>query len=403
MTTWTGWVRGFGVAVLGLVAASCGGDEPGRSDATDGVDGADGVDGVDPDTSEAEISEGDADVGSDGVEVGSDAADVRVGFAFEKVEVSGGTAVWGAVAVGGWLIGGVNNGQTVVSDIAAATLEDGTLTVARVGELNVPRYCQCVMFDAARGELVVVGGRGRTFADVSSAVVVDTASWDVTPLAGNTADDFPVGCAAFFSAVNDRGYVFGGLSSSRREFTGVTHRWEPESRTFEALDVAGPEPRYDPAVHVLDDGDALLVSGMGNAGTVVFYQDVWRFDAALETWTELEPTTAVVPPGRRLAWTAVAPDESLLVFGYGSDAPNGSSVLADLWTFDLVTRVWAPLEVEGEWPSARGFAPNWQLPAFDGVGNDIVGMLGFGTDAALQVTGDVFVLRAPDALRGRWH
>ncbi len=143
MTTWTGWLCGFGVAVLGLLAASCGEDEPGRPDATDvsdvqdGVDEVDGVDGVDSDSLGIEISDDDVDVGNDGVDdgdVGEDGVDAQVGFAFEQVEVSGGTAVWGAVAVGGWLIGGVNNGQTVISDIAAATLEDGILTVVKAGE-----------------------------------------------------------------------------------------------------------------------------------------------------------------------------------------------------------------------------------------------------------------------------
>ncbi|HRE91821.1 MAG TPA: kelch repeat-containing protein, partial [Myxococcota bacterium] len=177
------------------------------------------------------------------------------------------------------LIGGVTNAQNVVSTIATATLADGTLTLTEVGATDLPRYCQCAFFDPTRDELVVLGGRGRTFADAASSAVIDTTSWRATPLSDHSADDFPVGCVAFFSPLSDKGYVFGGLSTSRREFSPTAHRYDPTTRTFEALPTTGPAARYDAAVHVLSDGDALLLSGMGLATTATFYDDVWRFDA----------------------------------------------------------------------------------------------------------------------------
>lgn len=324
-------------------------------------------------------------------------------FRFERLEVTGGTPVWGAIATHGYLIGGVTGSQTVVSTIASASLSADTLTITDTGATDLPRYCHCAFFDPTRDELVVLGGRGRTFADAASSTVIDTTSWRSTPLADHTADDFPVGCVAFYSPLSDKGYVFGGLSTSRREFTQTTHRYDPSTRTFETLATAtSPAGRYDAAVHVLTDGDALLLSGMGLAGTVTFFDDVWRFDAETETWSEV-PITGTRPPGRRYPWTALSPDETMLIFGYGSDSPTGNSVLDDLWALDLTTNTWAPLPLDGERPDARGFAPNWQLPAAAIDRPDAVGLLGFGSDATLRVTSDVYLLIPPPRHAGLWR
>lgn len=324
-------------------------------------------------------------------------------FRFERLEVTGGTPVWGAIAAHGYLIGGVTGSQTVVSTIASASLSADTLTITDTGATDLPRYCHCAFFDPTRDELVVLGGRGRTFADAASSAVIDTTSWRSTPLPDHTADDFPVGCVAFYSPRSDKGYVFGGLSTSRRELTPTTHRYDPTTRTFETLSTPNaPAGRYDAAVHVLTDGDALMLSGMGLAGTVTFFDDVWRFDAETETWSEL-PITGTRPPGRRYAWTALSPDETLIVFGYGSDSPTGNSVLDDLWALDFTTNTWSPLPLDGERPAARGFAPNWQLPAAALDRPDAVGLLGFGSDATLRVTSDVYLLIPPPRHAGLWR
>lgn len=357
------------------------------------------------DTSESDTLGNDTSPDAPDTTVTSDTSDTTAldTFRFERLTVSGGTPVWGAIATHGYLIGGVTGAQTVVSTIATASLSADTLTITEAGATDLPRYCHCAFFDPTRDELVLLGGRGRTFADAASSAVVDTTSWRSTPLADHTADDFPVGCVAFYSPLSDKGYVFGGLSTSRREFTPTTHRYDPTTRSFEALVTAtAPAGRYDAGVHVLADGDALLLSGMGLAGTVTFFDDVWRFDAETETWSEVS-ITGTRPPGRRYPWTALSPDETLLIFGYGSDSPTGNSVLDDLWALDLTTNTWAPLPVDGEHPSARGFAPNWQLSAASLDRPDAVGLLGFGSDATLRVTSDVYLLVPPPRHAGLWR
>lgn len=395
------------VSIIALVASlpACGNDTRPRDsvDTDEGDVSPDTNDTTENDVPESDTLESDT-LESDASPDTTDTTDTNTPatFRFERLTVTGGTPVWGAIATHGYLIGGVTNTQSVVSTIATASLSADTLTITDTGATDLPRYCHCAFFDPTRDELVVLGGRGRTFADAASSAVIDTTSWRSTPLPDHTADDFPVGCVAFFSPLSDKGYVFGGLSTSRREFTPNTHRYDPTTRTFEALDTAGPPARYDAALHVLADGDALLLSGMGLAPTVTFFDDVWRFDAETETWSEVL-TTGTRPPGRRYAWTALSPDETLIVFGYGSDSPTGNSVLDDLWTLDLTTNTWAPLPLDGERPPARGFAPNWQIPAAALDRPDAVGLLGFGSDATLRVTTDVFLLVPPPRHAGLWR
>ncbi|MCB9735267.1 MAG: hypothetical protein H6745_21995 [Deltaproteobacteria bacterium] len=381
------------------LAAACG-DDGGSGSPADTATTADTAD-----TSPADTSEG-VDAVADSVSADTSAADTAVAdttpprttFAFEPLDPGSATPLWGAMAVGDLVVGGVDGTSKVTGDISRLSVSDGALVKEPLGSVGAARYCECAFYDAGRDELVAIGGRNKSFADAESAVVVTLATGDGQVLTDAPVADHPVGCMAFFSTVNDKGYVFGGLSSNQGAFTGKTHRWDPATRTFTDLAITGPAARYDAAVRPTDDGGALLVSGMGLGGAgVVFYRDVWRFDPTTETWSEVTPSTSTRPPGRRYAWTALSPDESVLLFGYGSDSPMGQSVVKDLWRFDLTTREWSELAVDGDLPPGRGFTPNLLIAPGD------AGVLAFGTDAATKVQTDAWVLRVPDALRGRWH
>lgn len=399
--------------LLGFAAAGCGDDDAQGTDAApDSVDSADSTtpdaaDSIDDSAAPDSVDSIDDSTTPDAVDSiedsaapDSDTTTARTRFAFEPIEVRGATGVWGAMAVGDLLIGGVDNLSRAQPAIVRATLgADGAIDASAVTELDVPRYCACAALDPTRQQLLVVGGRGTNFGDLTSSVLVDVATGGALTLADdNGPHAFPVGCTAYYAAATDRAYVFGGLSSTQRAFSATTWRWNPDTRLFAALRGDGPPGRYDPALHVLADGDALIVSGMGLDGEgPVFYQDIWRFDAATETWSEIVPTTATRPPGRRYGWSALAPDESVLVFGFGSDSGQGTHMLGDVWTFTFATGVWAPIEVDGALPSARAFAPPWFAGGEEGP------VFAFGLDNTMQVLDEAFVLRVPDALRGRWR
>lgn len=336
------------------------------------------------------------DVGPDGQAPDSGSAPAQ-GYHFEPINLTDVTPLWGATSVGGLLVGGVDGLMRVQSSVYSVRVTATGVSGIPAGALDMPRYCTCALLDDGRNELLVVGGRNAGMLETSTASLINLATGDATEVDHAGAASYPVGCTAFFAPAKDLGYVFGGLSGDKQAFSAATHRWDPKTRTMTAIPATGPAGRYDPAVHTMNDGDGLVLSGMGLAGGIVFHQDVWRFDVDTETWSEIETVSTTVPPGRRYGWSALSPDESVLVYGYGSDAPDGSSVLGDMWLFTFATREWAPLDVEGELPAARGFTPNWQIGGVD------AGLLVFGTDKNLNVYDDAFVLRVPEAMRGRWH
>jgi hypothetical protein len=338
---------------------------------------------------------------------GAPDGDGRTTFGWRAVD-SGVTPVWGGfVAEGGAdpiLVGGVAGTGGPVIDTAEIPEVRGDRMVSSLLPLDGPRYCGCGFVDATRNELIVIGGRDGRFLDVETAVVIDLDDGTASPIADADAGPaaFPIGCVAFFLPATGTGYVYSGLSSNQRAFGAGLFRWDGAARTFVAVDVAGarPAPRYDAAVHVeADGGSALVVSGMG-AGAPVFHQDTWRFAGSTETWTEVATTNP--PPGRRYAWSALAPDGDTLVFGFGSDSPQGLTLLADLWRLSLGSGVWSRLDddvsafdVDTALP-ARGFAS--RLPGLPGT----AGLLSGGMQDGVLAE-DAFVLDVPAALDGEWR
>lgn len=331
----------------------------------------------------------------------------RTTFGWRAVD-SGLTPVWGGfVAEGGErpiLVGGVAGTSGPVIDTAEIPVarNDGIIADELLS-IDGARYCGCGFVDATRNELIVVGGRDGRFLDVETAAVIDLDDGTATPVADAGPAAFPVGCVAFFLPATGTGYVYSGLSSNRRAFGSGLFRWDGAARTFVTVDVAGatPAPRYDAAVHVeAGGGSALVLSGMGFAGSNVFHRDTWRFDGASETWTEVTTTNA--PPGRRYAWSALAPDGDTLVYGLGSDSPQGLTLFADLWRLSLASGVWTRLDddasafdVDTALP-ARGFAS--RLPGLPGT----AGLLSGGMQDGVLAE-DAFVLDVPAELDGDWR
>jgi len=331
----------------------------------------------------------------------------RTTFGWRAVD-SAITPVWGgfvADAPGGpsLLVGGVAGPSAPVLPGAeeVGVRGDGTVPVRTI-DIDVARYCGCAFIDSARNELVVIGGRDGRFADIDSAAVIDLDDGTVTPLGAVLPSQHPVGCQAFYVPATDKGYVFSGLSSNQAEFGATFASWDGETRTFTAVDVTLPPARYDASIHTLQDGRVLMLGGMGlsNLGAL-FHRDVWTFDGASETWTALALSTdsTQTPPGRRYPWTAVAPDDDTVLFGYGSDSPQGATMLGDLWRLSLSTGTWQQLdgELDGVAVPARGFAS--RLPGLPGT----AGLLTGGMNADGDLVTDAFVLDVPADLDGEWR
>lgn len=318
-------------------------------------------------------------------------------------------SLWGAIVSDGrsadeaFIIGGLADDLgPVIAEIQDVQVTDDQVRSTSTLTIDGPRFCGCAMFDSGRNELVVVGGRDGNFLDVESAVVVNVDSGERTVVSEGTGPvRNPIGCQAFFVDSLDKGYVFSGLSSNRGSFGNELFVWDGATRTFTALPVTGPAARYDASIHVVDENSFLMVGGMGRAGAnIVFFSDVWRFDADTESWTEIVATTDA-PDGRRYPWAALSVDDDTLLYGYGSDSPRGESQLGDMWRFTLSTGVWEELEVAIDGadavPSPRGFA--YRLPGPSGTAGTLIG----GIDTEQRLAEGAFVLHVPDDLTGGWR
>jgi N-acetylneuraminic acid mutarotase len=77
--------------------------------------------------------------------------------------------------------------------------------------------------------------------------------------------------------------------------------------------------------------------------------DIWAYDSALNTWTNLKPS-GTVPPARQNAAMVYDPStHKIIMFGGVSQG----EYLDDLWAYNPLTNLWTQLYPSGALPSAR--------------------------------------------------
>ena len=123
----------------------------------------------------------------------------------------------------------------------------------------------------------------------------------------------------------------------------------PLATTWSPLDpdATMPQPRFGHSVVYDAEGGQMLLFGGAQAGT--YYEDLWAYDPAASTWTELDPSEPG-PAGRMGA--AATYDSSrgdLVVFGGLAE----DDYLDDLWTYDPKAGTWTELDPSGPRPSGR--------------------------------------------------
>jgi hypothetical protein len=143
-------------------------------------------------------------------------------------------------------------------------------------------------------------------------------------------------------------------------FETTTWIYEADCGDWRKVEGKGPTPRNRHAA-VLAGGDRqqMLIYGgrfrPPNTAAYTLRSDVWAFDLATETWSELPTKSA--PPARvnpAMVWDSV--NDRLILFG-GNSSTSGSAYISrdDTWVLDLKTGTWTEIATTGK-PSSRLFS-----------------------------------------------
>lgn len=230
-----------------------------------------------------------------------------------------------------------------------------------------------IAYDPATRQIFLFGGQANEFLNDLWVYSMDQRSWSRVNVSG-TLPPARLGHTLLWDARRSRLVMFGG--QSRSFFSDV---WAFEvargSWTQLARDDAGPSRRYSHSAILEAGRDRMVIShGFTNSGR---FDDTWAFDLANNTWRNLTPSGT--KPLRRCLHHAVHDAErgQMLLFG-GCASGFGPCPLGDLWAFDLNTNTWsertgqvkpAPRSHYGmAFDDARG-----RLVIFGGQGNSTLG------------------------------
>jgi hypothetical protein len=192
------------------------------------------------------------------------------------------------------------------------------------------------------------------------------------------------GHAMVRASAADRLAMFGGLDAGglRQDLWlfDLTGNSGPGAWTLIAP--AGPLPpaRYQHAMaYDLARRRLIVFGGAGVNGTNLL--DVWAYDFAANSWSNLTPAVPGPVARRGSTMTYDAPHDRMLVFG-----GQGAALLNDVWALSLAgTPAWTSLTASGAPPAARAF----HAAAYDPVGD---ALLVFGGNTASGLQNDVWRL-----------
>eukprot|EP00736_Rhodelphis_marinus_P001192 Rmarinus@m.19105 len=253
-------------------------------------------------------------------------------------------------------------------------------------ELRLCLYASSVdsTFDNEGKELMVLYMENSSIANsfvTSRSILVDTSSfgqYDPVPLHNGEG---LMHAAAFW---NDTIVAFGGIAGGIGQ--DVLAYSIEEARWAVLVDGAidqSPSPRYAHAQSLRGHSRSVLWL-FGGASDTSLLGDVWEFDMAELTWTEVDVAGEMTPSPRagHTATLVLWPDasaETIAVFG---GRTNGTGFSSELWTFDLATRAWtlaSDAELSSPWPSAR-----YQHTVVAFAGSSLVLYGGFGSSGVMR-------------------
>ncbi|MFT7581219.1 MAG: hypothetical protein ACI9MR_002893 [Myxococcota bacterium] len=306
-------------------------------------------------------------------------------------------------------------------DVEDTTVADTTVECpAPTGARPRARAEHAGVYDPVNHQLVTFGGSFGVPVNCSSNVAhtyeADTWIYDLScdqwrQSAVDTGPKGRVRHSAVYDSAGHRMVIYGGRerpgSSGTYTLHGEVMAFDLTTETWSELApsgvAGGPAPRYNATAVYNAAANVMLVFGGNTSASGAVYSDsneVWSFDLANYTWTEVTVQGAGKPSGR--FWAAGVWDSArswFVIYG-GSDDVQVFSQTAryerDVWALDFVTDppTWYRLDTQETRPLGRF----WAGLVHDQVGDRLV-MFGGHDDQNLGNRNDMWAL-AP--LAGAW-
>jgi len=190
-------------------------------------------------------------------------------------------------------------------------------------------------YSSADRALVLFGG----VAGLTDTWVLDTEAKSWTRVIPNGTTNAPfarseIANAMVYDRKQDVFVLFGGKCLDKRCPSGMslgdTWQYDLSTNTWTALNPTVSPPRRDQHMMAYDPVNEVTVLFGGRNEQRVLYNDLWNFDHANNTWTEVP--AAIRPAERRLSSLVFDEDRNLFVL-YGGAGKKGS--LGDLWVLTL--------------------------------------------------------------------
>lgn len=174
----------------------------------------------------------------------------------------------------------------------------------------------------------------------------ETSAWSYCVTKTSSLDPgwvLPPMHSAAFALLGSRLYVFGGITQKGQHLDAmimldmVTREWSKVPNTTPA-----PRSRWGSTL-VAHEGLLYLYGGFGEA----FFSDLWCFDPANNTWTEISPLGSPAP---RHYHTAVVFNNQMFIIG----GFRGSTFTADIWAYEFTANRWLKLAGTNKLSNRRG-------------------------------------------------
>lgn len=195
-----------------------------------------------------------------------------------------------------------------------------------------PRWAHAAVFDPRRHDAVLFGGNGAG----SEVWLFSFASHTWTRIDAPNGPTPRASPSAIADSARDRMVVFGGVTGAG--VTNETWAFDLGAHTWSPLP-ARPIARFDAGI-ATDGARAWIYGGYtttGNTTGFVGLDDLWEFDLASDTWTEL-PEPSPRPIARTNMGFAVWNGWLYMTGGHDTHGDTPGT-----WRYDLTQQVWQQL------------------------------------------------------------